>query len=224
MRVRAYQVGDRELVREICHLTGHMGEPADWFWADRDSFADLFSGYWTDREPESALVVEAEPGDEGAVPGQVVGYLLGCVDSTRVPSMVEVLWPHVWRRGLLWRRGTARTVWRGVLDVTGDLARTRRLPEEEFSDPRYPSHLHIDLLPVARGRGLGRELVQRFLDRLRSLGSPGCHVQTLAENRGAVAFFRSVGFVPLERGPAVPAFRSRDGGRLHLQVMVQALD
>ena len=30
--------------------TGFMGEPVDWMWRDQESFSDIFTGYWTDRE------------------------------------------------------------------------------------------------------------------------------------------------------------------------------
>jgi hypothetical protein len=30
-----------------------MGEPVDWQWRDLPSFADMFTGYYTDAEPES---------------------------------------------------------------------------------------------------------------------------------------------------------------------------
>ena len=33
-----------------------MGEPIDWLWRDRESFADLITRYDTDREPESILL------------------------------------------------------------------------------------------------------------------------------------------------------------------------
>jgi len=214
--VRAYAAGDREQVREICHLTGYMGESAEWFWQDRESFADMFSGYYTDREPESASVVEVD--------GVVSGYLLGCVDSSRAWNPGTVAGRHILRRGIAFRRGTAGTVWRTVGDGLATIARTRHaLDELEFSDPRYPAHLHIDLLPAARGQGAGAQLMRRWLDRLRSVGVTGCHLQTMAENTSAIAFFTACGFTPIGGQPAIPGFRRREGGRLHMQTMVQSL-
>ena len=74
--VRQYRRADRAAVRRTCFETGYMGDPIAWQWRDAESFADLFTGWYTDREPESALVVEQE--------GEVVGYLLGCRDSRQV--------------------------------------------------------------------------------------------------------------------------------------------
>lgn len=204
-------------MRRICHLTGFMGDPADWFWADEASFADMFSGYYTDAEPESALVVEAD--------GAVCGYLLGCRDSTRAWDPVRVAARHVVRRGIAVRPGTAGTVWRAVGDTIGDLATRRvRLADLELVDPRYPAHLHVNLLPAARGRGAGGALVRTWLDELRGDGVPGCFLQTMAENTAAVAFFEAMGFRTLGRDVPAPGERSRDGRRTHVRTMVQSLE
>ena len=41
---------------------------------------------------------------------------------------------------------------------------------------RYPSHLHIDLLPRGQGQGHGRLLIESLLDLLRAGGSGGVHL------------------------------------------------
>ena len=215
--VRPYDVGDRAAVRDVCYRTGYMGEPIDWQWRDEPSFADLFCGYYTDGEPESAFVVEVD--------GVVAGYLLGCVDSRRAWSPAGIIGRHILRRGLLFRPGTAGVIWRGIGDGVVDVATRRvRRSDLEFRDPRWPAHLHIDLLPPARGRGAGRQLVTGWLARLRSLGVGGCHLQTIAENAPALSFFEAVGFRRHGGVPVIQGLRTRDGGRLHLQAMVIDLD
>lgn len=222
MRARPYRPPDRDAVRAICHETGFMGSTAEWFWRDRRSFADLFTGYYTDEEPESAQVVVAEAGDD-APRGTVVGYLLGAVDASRIPPVATVLLPHVLGRLVALRPGTAGVIWRGLADVAVEVAAGRGIPEDRFSDPRYPSHFHLDLLPAARGRGAGQVLVERWLERLREAGSPGCHLETIAENEGAVAFFGRMGFEPEGEARIAPGWRDRSGRPLHIQVMVRAL-
>jgi GNAT superfamily N-acetyltransferase len=213
--IRPYRPGDRERVRDICFRTGFMGEPVDWMWRDQPSFADLFSGYYTDAEPESALV--------GEVDGEVSGYLLGCVETRRVWNPSQVLARHATRRLVCLRPGTAGIFWRSVLDATIATVLHRETVEPMFLDDRWPAHLHIDLLPVARGHGLGRALMMRWLDRLRELRVPGCHLETLAENVGAVRFFSAMGFAPHGEPVATPGFRARDGSRLHVLRMVLSL-
>ncbi len=214
--IRPYAERDRDAVRTICYVTGYMGEPVDWQWRDAESFADIFSGYYTDREPESASVVELD--------GRVSGYLLGCLDSSRVWNVGAVAGRHILRRGIAFRPGTGRVVWRTLADAAVDLGRGRVTREQlEFADPRWPAHLHIDLLEAVRGLGAGRSLVTGWLDVLRERGVPGCHLQTMAENTGALAFFESLGFTRLGEPVLTPGLRTRTGDRMHVQVMVHDL-
>lgn len=212
--MRPYRPADRAAVRRICFETGYMGEPVSWQWRDAESFADLFCGWYTDHEPASALVVELD--------GDVVGYLLGCRDSRAVAPPSVDMRKHLLRRGLLLRPGTAMVLWRSIGDLTVAAAR-RRDPATGARDRRWPAHLHIDLLPEARGTGMGRALVQRWLDELRADDVAGCHVETWAENRGAIAFFEAMGFRRRGATPPMPGIRSPDGHRHHTQLMVRTL-
>jgi len=162
---------DREAVRDISYRTGFMGESAESFWRHKESWADLWTSYYTDQEPESLYVTTMDD--------SVVGYLAGCMDTAAMtPSTDETMKAVIRKRWLLFRRGTA-----GFQAASG-----------EFIDPRWPAHLHIDLLPVARGSGLGAALMERWLDQLKESSSPGCHLLTLLENRRALSFFENMGF------------------------------
>ena len=212
--VRPYRPDDRASVRHICHLTGYMGDPISWQWRDHASFADLFSGYYTDREPESSLVVEMD--------GRVVGYLLGCLDTARIGDPLRPIYGHLARRGLLVRPGTAGVLWRSAWDGLADLAHRRPLLKEPI-DPAHPAHLHINLLPEARGKGVGRQLVSRWFGSLVDAGIPGCQLGTWAENGSAIAFFRSMGFRSLGPPVNMPGMRSPSGARHHVLWMATEL-
>jgi GNAT superfamily N-acetyltransferase len=217
LRVRAYTTDDRIRVRDVCFRTGYMGGPVAWQWRDVESFADMFTGYYTDHEPGSAFVVEVD--------GVVSGYLLGCIDSTKAANPGAVAARHIVRRGIAFRPGTASVVWRTVGDAVVDIARKRvNLRDLEFADVRWPAHLHIDLLPAARGHGAGRTLVRSWFAVLRERGVTGCHLQTMVENTGAIAFFGAMGFRRFGDPQLIPGLRTREGGRLHSQVMVTDLN
>jgi ribosomal protein S18 acetylase RimI-like enzyme len=212
MSVRPYRPQDRDAVRRICFETGFMGEPCDWYWRDFESFADMWTAYYTDREPET-LFVAVDDND------RVLGYVAGCVDTANAPSMREALGRHLYRRFLLYRPGTAGFLWRGMLDSLRD----RNGNDGELRDPRWPSHLHIDLLPEGRGQGVGAALMDEVIERFQARGSPGCHLSTLDENVGAIAFFESQGFS--RHGPRLPVagMRTRDGKRMSSQLMTRSL-
>ncbi|HVM98557.1 MAG TPA: GNAT family N-acetyltransferase [Candidatus Acidoferrales bacterium] len=209
--IRPYAISDREAVRSICFATGFMGEPVDWLWRDGASFADLFTRYYTDREPESLWVAERD--------GKVVGYLSGCVDSKQSHGASAEVIRRVVLRGGLVRPGIARFLWRSTFDILRD----RGAVEEDLGDPRFPAHLHINLLPMGRGIGLGRRLMNEWLDRLRTLGVPGVHLGTFAENRNGIAFFESSGFVRQGEPIKAPGFRTRDRRRMHVQWMARSV-
>jgi ribosomal protein S18 acetylase RimI-like enzyme len=216
LAIRAYRPADRARIREICHRTGYMGEPADAYWRDRESFADVWTAWYTDHEPESCFVA-CDPAAAGR-PDEVRGYLSGCVDTLRAPRPAQAIARQILRRGLLLLPGTAGFLWRGIADSLRE-----RGPEDSLRDPAYPAHLHIDLLPEARGSGAGGALMQAWLTRLRSLGVPGCHLITLHENVAGIAFFEAMGFRRHGEPQRVAGMRTRQGARMHQQVMVREL-
>ena len=67
-------------------------------------------------------------------------------------------------------------------------------------------NLHIDLLPQAQGRGLGRQLIERFLAALRAGGVPSVHLGVGERNAGAIAFYERLGFHLLGTDPGWRAY------------------
>jgi putative acetyltransferase len=55
------------------------------------------------------------------------------------------------------------------------------------------------LLPAARGRGLGKELLQRLLADARRLGYKRIILETNSALKDAIALYRRFGFMPLDR-------------------------
>ena len=209
--VRPYAPADREAVRSLCYRTGYMGDSPAWYWRHERSFADIWTSYYTDREPESLLVAERE--------GAVVGFLSGCVDSARAPSPAVAVTLATLRHGLAFRPGNAGFFWRSLADTLLQ----RSVPSGEVDDPRWPSHLHINLAEEARGCGAGRRLMEAWLTRLEGLGSPGCHLGTLFENERAIGFFERMGFARFGEPQPAPGMRTPGGEGHHLQLMVRDL-
>jgi ribosomal protein S18 acetylase RimI-like enzyme len=207
--IRSFTESDRP---ELLALFARAREdsPSASLWGHEESEAAIYLTPYMDLEPESLFVAESG--------GRLVGCLTGCPDSSRLPSeearMLEAIRTH----RLMLRPRLAAFFARS----TGDLlwgAAHRRPRAAAFEDPRWPAHLHINLVPEARGTGAAENLMTAWFDRLRSTGSPGCHLQTLCENTRALSFFRRMGFT--EHGPArpVPGLRYR-GRRLHQRTMI----
>src|SRR5437868_15380320 len=83
--IRSYRKTDRDAVRKLCCQTGFLGMPIDPVYEDRQLFADFFTTYYTDWEPESSFVVEID--------GQIRGYLLG--SRKPIKTQLYSLWQNV---------------------------------------------------------------------------------------------------------------------------------
>jgi GNAT superfamily N-acetyltransferase len=62
----------------------------------------------------------------------------------------------------------------------------------------YPAHLHIDMLPVLQGKGLGRTLMDTLFTELKNMGVSGIHLGVSAANKGATGFYQKLGFSVLK--------------------------
>lgn len=62
----------------------------------------------------------------------------------------------------------------------------------------YPAHLHINLAPAYRDRGIGGQLVEAFGAAARDAGAPGMHIVTGDGARNA-GFYRRLGFESVAR-------------------------
>jgi hypothetical protein len=207
-RIRKYRAEEGSRVRTICHDTGYMGSSASFSYRDVESFADMFSGYYTDCEPEHAWVVER------TTDGLVVGYLLGCIDSRRAWNPTLVAARHIVLRGILFRPGTAGFYGR----VIADMIRDRGVHRPKMDFDRYPAHYHINLLPEARGYASG--MYYAWIARLRSVAAPGLHGEMIAENKPALAIGERLGYRRHGNPYPLPGFRDPEGRRLHGQLMI----
>jgi ribosomal protein S18 acetylase RimI-like enzyme len=186
--LRRCEPGDEDAVYEVCLRTGDDGRDARDLFDDPQALGHIFVGPYLKLEPELAFVLEDPQG--------ICGYLLGALDSKKYYAAYRSRWlPPLRSR---------------YAEPTGDQAhwtRTQRIVYEYYHphiwlpDPyeSYPSHLHIDLLPRAQGRGLGRNMMKVLLDELAARGSAGVHLGVGAGNARAQAFYKKLGFRELAR-------------------------
>lgn len=207
--IRTFEERDRLALRNLFRRAGD-GSPSAALWGDEASETAVYLDPYMDLEPQSLLLAFSD--------GEMTGYLAGCLDSTRLPSESERVARAITEHRLYRRPSAIRFFALALTDTV--IARVRG--EEtagDFVDARWPAHLHIAVAPEARGSGVASGLMHQWFSRLAATGTPGCYLQTLAENSRAVRFFARMGF--LNHGPAllVPGLRSQSQ-RQHQQTMV----
>ncbi|HUT21035.1 MAG TPA: GNAT family N-acetyltransferase [Anaerolineae bacterium] len=65
----------------------------------------------------------------------------------------------------------------------------------------FPGHLHINVTAGARGRGIGRALLERSLARFWATSVCGVHLSTTDRNAAACHLYEAVGFRLLHAWP-----------------------
>ncbi len=188
MILRPARAADDDALYEICLRTGDSGADASGLYSDPRLLGEVYVGPYLRFEPGFAFVADDA--------GGVAGYVLGALDTTEFEQRCERhWWPELRRRHPL-GSAPAGTADAAVVDLIHRPPRARPAVVE-----RYPSHLHIDLLPRAQGRGVGRLLIERLLRALAAAGSPGVHLGVGRDNEKAVGFYRRMGFAEVVDEP-----------------------
>ncbi|MBL7199490.1 MAG: GNAT family N-acetyltransferase [Anaerolineae bacterium] len=189
--VRRYEPDDRADLHRIAAETAFFGRPVEAFLDDRRLYCDAFYAYYTDLEGEYGWVA--------CVEGQVVGFLVGCANSKRQMRrwLCRVL-PGVAWRALRGRYRLGRKTWA----FTARVALSTLRGEFASADlDRYPAHLHINVAAEYRGRGVGRRLMDAYLEQLRRGGVPGVHLHTTSLNEAACRLYEGAGFRVVDACP-----------------------
>lgn len=181
--LRPYRPTDLDALYEICHRTGLAGQDATGVIDDRRLLGDLFAAPYAVLEPDLATIADLD--------GEAVGYILGTADTAAFEARMEREWYPAKR--------VERPQERAGDGV--DALFTALLHHPITADPAllatHPAHLHIDLLPVLQGQGLGRRMIEGFCEAVAARGAGGVHFGVNPANEPALGFYRHLGFEQL---------------------------
>ncbi|KAI0638294.1 hypothetical protein C8Q77DRAFT_423463 [Trametes polyzona] len=216
-RVRPFLPGDEPRLSLICCQTGANGGDSTSHLLDDSVLGEIFVLPYAHRHPDLTFVVVAQSAQSESAEAEaevVVGYACATDDSDAFYTWYgEEWWPSPMHGGRF-HRPTAEELERAEGAERERLVRQREMlsfedtkgpkptpPEFDLTE-QYPAHLHINLLPECRGRGLGRELIERLCEALRRKGSRGVHLAAGDNNDDAAIFYTKIGFaeVPAEEG------------------------
>jgi GNAT superfamily N-acetyltransferase len=156
------------------------------FFDDREILADIFTAYYTDYESESTFVADFK--------GNVVGYLIGCKNTTTKEKVFfRFILPKILiifiKKGLIFKQKTSRFLFHAIKSLLKGEFQTPKIPKD------YPADLHINVDERFRRFGLGTKLMESFFEYLRKNKIYGIHLATFSEQ--GRNFFLKTGFVLL---------------------------
>lgn len=183
--IRSYRPHDLEALYEICLKTGNAGEDASGT-IDDELLGHYFAAPYAVLEPALTFIATAG--------GEPCGYILGTADSAGFEQQARQRWfPPLAQRYPL----------RPVGDLSREAGMIRLLHSGYRAPPfsrEYPAHLHVNLLPVAQGRGMGTRLIDTFCSTLRAHYVSGLHLGVDRRNARALRFYPRLGFEVIDDG------------------------
>jgi GNAT superfamily N-acetyltransferase len=201
-RIRPATVRDQDALKEVCLKTGDSGKDGTHLQDDPALLGLVYGVPYQVFAPDFAFVLEDALG--------VCGYVLGAPDTMAFEDWMDRTWyPPL--RARLRNPGPDPGQWRQSDWVRWRIFAPRRLPPVDLA--LYPAHGHIDLLPRAVGKGLGRAMMKTLTDALSHGGVSGLYLEVGLSNTAAQAFYAHIGFRVLDRLPDVLIMgrRLRDG-------------
>jgi ribosomal protein S18 acetylase RimI-like enzyme len=187
-RLRRCKPDDIDDLYRICLQTADSGQDATGLFSDPRLPGELYVAPYVTFEPLLAFVAEDAAG--------VGGYIVGALDSQAFDRRLEQAW---------WPALRARYP-KPPQDQASGMSPAERYARHGIHRPfgapaevieRFPSHLHVNLVPRMQGRGTGRRLVAALISSLREHNSRGVHLLVGQSNQRAVGFYRHIGFTEL---------------------------
>jgi GNAT superfamily N-acetyltransferase len=168
MIIRQYEPADRQSIEEIQFNTYFLGKPMSKFVSNRKPFSAELAHYF--EEPEGIFVVEDK--------GRIVGYLIACLDDSKRNKKLFYLrfvLKNFTKSFFLPKRD--RVYWRSRVAFLFNVLMGKS-GELKMKTPANAGHLHINLLPFSRGKGVGSKLLQAFFRYAKKKGVKVVHADS----------------------------------------------
>ena len=166
--IRNYNSKDRAAVENIQLKTYLLGKPLD---IKTKKWIHKGISYYLEKEPQSCFVAEDK--------GKVVGYLLGCLnDKNHEEKILSYLGKVYGKIPLLpFIHKSDRKFCLGLISFMNSVL-LGKSGDKKFTTPKNSGHIHINLLPVARDKGVGSRLLKTFVKYAQSNGVKIVHADS----------------------------------------------
>ena len=184
--VRKFQEEDRPGLYHICLATGDSGANAEHLYNQKDMLGEIYVGPYLSFQPELSFTL---------IQDGVAGYALAALDTTSFENTLSnQWWPVILEK---YSNRSPENFNEREKNLFRYIPNPPLRSKEVIS--QYPSHLHIDLLEKAQGRGIGKAMMLLLLETLREQGSTGVHLGMGARNDRAFIFYTKLGFTLLDK-------------------------
>lgn len=194
MNIRPYQVTDRKAVENIHFQTGFLGKTMN-KWLSNNKLWRHHIAYYLRNEPEGIFVLENHK-------RKIVGYVLGTYDDKKTSGKAHFVFRTISnsiqsvflpRKDRLFWSSQMKSLILTALGKSG---------EKDFCTPYPAGHLHINLLPEARGKGFGTKLLKKFESYAKKHGCKELHADSfLTKLNNNVNFWNKNGFKVFDKVP-----------------------
>lgn len=180
LQISNYRPADLPHLYEICLKTGDSGKDASRIFRDPLLIGHLYAAPYAVFHPELTLILTSDD-----LP---IGYIIGTNNSENFYEVTEKHWFKSLREKYPLPNDN---------DTSADARIIRLLhkghrPRKELLN--YPAHLHIDILPIGQGKGMGKQMVELFIKKLKELNAAGVHLEVGKRNSSAILFYEKIGF------------------------------
>jgi GNAT superfamily N-acetyltransferase len=187
LTIRPFHADDIDQLYKISLATGLAGGDASHLYADPRLMGHIYSAPYAWLEPKLALVVQDREG--------VAGFAVGTADTTAWEEKLERIWWPSLRKQYAMPPEADAPKW------THDQRRIFMIHRPTHTPAavalKFPAHIHLNILPRLRGRGVGTQLFNQWLTSASKYGGKATHVAINRANVGAVRFWDKMGFADL---------------------------
>lgn len=168
INIRKYQDKDKEYLRDICIKTSKLPVGTE---TERKFLTLMYNDYYTEIEGRNCFVAV----DESDIP---VGYILCAEDfNTYAKIFKKAYLPQIRKLGM-------KYYFMAVTEMVG----------HKLFSKKFPAHLHIDILDICQGQGVGTKLVNELKAHLKSKNIPALMLSCGGDNTMAVKFYKKNNF------------------------------
>ena len=186
-KVRAARLSDLPNIYHICVQTAADGTDASGLCRDDFLVGQFFAAPYVHFELSNCFVVDYR--------GNAVGYILGPTDTKKFNQWMNTAWLPGLRQAYPQPNPQEINETATISGLeTYTLGQIHNGIDSLDLLEQYPSHLHIDILPIAQGKGFGRALIETYVQCLIKKHSKGLHISVSKRNENAIAFYKKLGF------------------------------